>query len=83
MPTTASRLEEVRTGSLLVSAAYAGFEDLWAPLLTGVAPAGAFWASLDDERRGALHDAYRDRLGAGDAPFELNAHAWVASGVVG
>jgi SAM-dependent methyltransferase len=75
-------LREVRTGSLVVSAGYADFEDLWAPLLTGVAPAGAFCVSLDDERRAALHDAYRGRLGVGDAPFELSARAWVASGVV-
>jgi SAM-dependent methyltransferase len=78
----AAGLQEVRTGSLVVSAAYADFEDLWAPLLTGVAPAGAFCVSLDDERRVALHDAYRDRLGVGDAPFELTARAWVASGLV-
>jgi SAM-dependent methyltransferase len=80
---TAAGLQEVRTGSLVVSAAYADFEDLWAPLLTGVAPAGAFCVSLDDDRRAALHDAYRDRLGVGDAPFELSARAWVASGLVG
>lgn len=79
----AAGLQQVRTGSLVVSAAYTDFEDLWAPLLTGVAPAGAFCVALDDERRAALHDAFRDRLGVGDAPFELKARAWVASGVVG
>lgn len=78
----AAGLHEVRTGSLVVSASYAGFADLWAPLPTGVAPAGAFCKSLDDERRAALHDVYRRRLGVGDGPFELTARAWAVTGVV-
>jgi len=75
-------LEHVRSGSLLARAAYSGFEDLWAPLLTGVAPSGAFCVSLDEERRAALHDAYRSRLGVGEAPFELTARAWAVAGTV-
>ena len=43
-------LADVRFGSLEVSAAYADFEDLWSPLLTGIAPAGAFTKSLGPER---------------------------------
>jgi SAM-dependent methyltransferase len=76
----AAGLCDVCTGALTVSASYASFEDLWAPLPTGVAPSGAFCASLDDERRAALHDAYRSRLGAGDEPFELTARAWAVAG---
>jgi SAM-dependent methyltransferase len=76
-------LREVRSEPLVVSASYSGFEDLWAPLPTGVAPSGAFCASLDEERRAALHDAYRSRLGVGDEPFELSARAWAVAGVVG
>jgi SAM-dependent methyltransferase len=75
-------LREVRFGQLVVRAGYADFEELWSPLPTGVAPAGAFCKSLDDERRAALHDAYRSRLGVGDGPFELTARAWAAAGVV-
>ena len=45
--------------ALVARARYADFEDLWAPLPTGVGPSGAFCKSLDDERRAALHDAYR------------------------
>ncbi len=75
-------LRDVRCGALTVSAAYASFADLWAPLPTGIGPAGAFCASLDDERRAALHDAYRRRLGVGDAPFELSARAWAVAGTV-
>jgi SAM-dependent methyltransferase len=74
-------LREVRFGSLVATASYADFEDLWAPLPTGIAPSGAFCKSLDEERRAALHDAYRRRLGAGDGPFELSARAWAVAGI--
>ena len=76
----AAGLDDVRLGELTAGASYDGFEDLWAPLESGVAPAGAFVASLDDRRRAALHDAYRRRLGVGDAPFELSARAWAVAG---
>jgi SAM-dependent methyltransferase len=77
----AAGLNDVRTGSLVVSAAYAGFEDLWAPFPTGIAPSGAFCESLDDGRRAALHDSYRRHLGVGDGPFELTARAWAVAGI--
>ena len=73
---------DVRFGALVVRAEYADFEDLWSPLLTGVAPSGAFCKSLDDERRARLHDAYRSRLGVGEEPFELTARAWAVAGIV-
>ena len=75
-------LREVRFASLLVSASYADFEDLWSPLESGVGPSGAFCASLDEGHRAALHDAYHRRLGVGDGPFELNAKAWAVAGSV-
>ena len=74
-------LQDVRFGPLVVRAGYADFEDLWSPLPTGVAPSGAFCRSLDDDRRAALHRAYRRRLGVGDGPFELTARAWAVTGV--
>jgi hypothetical protein len=76
----AAGLTGVRSGPLAARAAYADFEDLWSPLPTGVAPAGAFTKSLDDDRRAVLHDAYRRRLGVGDGPFELSARAWAVAG---
>jgi SAM-dependent methyltransferase len=78
----AAGLRNVRFGSLVVRAAYADFEDLWAPFPTGVAPSGAFCKSLDDDRQAALREAYRRRLGVGDGPFELTARAWAAAGTV-
>ena len=75
-------LADVRSGELFVRVAYPSFEDLWAPLPTGVAPSGAFCKSLDADGRAALHDAYRRRLGVGDQPFELSARAWAVAGRV-
>jgi SAM-dependent methyltransferase len=73
-------LAEVRTGELQVEAEYAGFEDLWAPFPTGLAPSGAYCASLDPERRGGLHDAFFRRLGEPRGSFTLRARAWFVRG---
>ena len=78
----AAGLREVRTGALVASAAYADFDDLWAPLPTGIAPSGAFCKSLDADGQAELREAYRRRLGVGDEPFELSARAWAAVGRV-
>ena len=78
----ATGLHAVRFGPLVVRAAYTDFEDLWTPFPTGVAPSGAFCKALDNDHRSALHDAYRDRLGVGDRPFELTARAWAVAGTV-
>jgi len=75
-------LKDVHSGALTARASYDGFEDLWAPLPTGIAPAGAFTASLDADGQAALHDAYKRLLGVGDGPFELTARAWAVAGTV-
>ena len=75
-------LSDVRFGPLVVSATYAGFDDLWSPFPTGVAPSGAFCTSLRPDRREALRDAYRRCLGVGDGGFELTARAWAVAGTV-
>jgi SAM-dependent methyltransferase len=75
-------LHDVRSGSLTVSAAYTGFADLWSPFPTGIAPSGAFCASLDADGQAALREALRRRLGVGDEPFELSARAWAVAGTV-
>jgi hypothetical protein len=74
-------LGDVRTAPLFAQASYSSFEDLWAPLPTGVGPAGAFTKSLDDRAQAKLHDAFRRRLGVGDEPFELTARAWAVAGI--
>jgi len=75
-------LRDVRFDAITVSAAYRGFEDLWSPFLAGVAPSGAFCASLDGKSQSALRETLRRRLGAGDDPFELTARAWAVAGTV-
>jgi SAM-dependent methyltransferase len=78
----AAGLSDVRSEPLIVHADYADFEDLWSPFPTGLAPSGAFCKSLDEEKRTALHSAYRRQLGVGDAPFSLSARAWAVAGIV-
>ena len=76
-------LDEVRTGELTARAEYAGFDDLWAPLPTGVGPAGAFVKGLEERQRDRLRSALRARLGVEDEPFVLEARAWAVAGLVG
>ena len=73
-------LAEVEVGELVVSAAYEDFDDLWAPFVTGVAPSGAYCASLDPTRQEALREELRRRLGSPPGPFRLSARAWYAVG---
>lgn len=79
----AAGLGSVRSGALTARATYDDFDDLWAPLPTGVGPAGAFCKSLAADDQAALRDALQRRLGVGDAPFELTARAWAVAGEAG
>jgi SAM-dependent methyltransferase len=80
---SATGLTGVEVVSVTVTARYDGFEDLWGPLETGVAPSGAYAASLPSPRRAALKAELRRRLEVGEEPFALTARAWVVSGTVG
>jgi SAM-dependent methyltransferase len=71
---------DVEEGAIVVSAEYEDFEALWEPFTLGVGPAGAFAASLDDNRREALGDELRRRLDVSNEPFRLSARAWYAVG---
>jgi SAM-dependent methyltransferase len=76
----AGGLRDTKGGEFRVSADYESFDDLWAPFLQGVGPAGAYTAALDAEAQEALRDELRDRLGAPTGPFTLEARAWYAVG---
>jgi SAM-dependent methyltransferase len=76
-----SGLRDVETGALDVEAAYEDYDDYWVPFTGGVGPAGAFTASLDEERREALRQAVFQELGEPRGPFTLTARAWYARGV--
>ena len=73
-------LEDVHAGELHVNADYDDFEDLWAPLPSGIGPAGAFCAELEPELQEALRVAWAGRLGDPKGPFSLSARAWYAVG---
>jgi ubiquinone/menaquinone biosynthesis C-methylase UbiE len=75
-------LTEVEVSPIVAEAAYDDFDDLWAPFPTGVGPAGAYAAALDDEAQGALRDEFARRLGAPQGAFQLTARAWCAVGRV-
>jgi hypothetical protein len=73
-------LRDVRFDALRVRASYTGFDALWSPFLTGVAPSGAFCRSLSDEGQSALRESLRRRVGGGDDAFELTPRAWAVAG---
>lgn len=75
-------LEDAEVGELWVSADYEDFDDLWAPFPSGLAPSGAFCASLDSAQQEAVRLAYSHRLGDPQGPFSLDARAWYAVGRV-
>ncbi len=75
-------LEDVQSGTLASSAHYESFEDFWTPFTYGVGPAGGHLATLSDEQQEAIRDECRRQLGEPDGPFDLDARAWYARGVV-
>jgi hypothetical protein len=75
----ASGLQDVREAVLSAAVRYDRFDDWWEPFTSGVGPAGAHLAQLDDERRTELRGACAQLLGPG--PFTVTGHAWAARGV--
>ena len=74
-------LESVANEELSASAEYTGFDDAWWSFAAGVSPSGAYCRSLDEERRAALREEFRRRLGAPTGPFTLTARAWSVRGL--
>jgi len=73
-------LHDIATGALVVEARYDDYDDYWSPFTAGIGPAGAYCASLDDERQEALRQAVFRRLGEPQGSFTLSARAWYARG---
>jgi hypothetical protein len=73
-------LQDVETAALVVEAGYESFEDYWSPFTAGLAPSGAYCASLDAANREALRERCYRRLGFPDGSFTLSARAWFVSG---
>jgi SAM-dependent methyltransferase len=70
----------VETDALVVETSYRDFDDFWEPFTGGVGPAGAYCLSLDPDRRAALREECRRRLGDPDGAFTLSATAWAVKG---
>jgi SAM-dependent methyltransferase len=78
----AAGLREIETRALVVEAAYEDFDDYWSPFPAGIAPSGAYCASLDEEQQAALREACFRRLGSPAGSFTLSARAWFVGGRV-
>jgi len=76
----AAGLRDVEEATLSVRLEHATFEAWWEPFTRGVGPAGAYMASLDEDRRTDLRDRCRRRVTA--EPFVTTAVAWATRGLV-
>jgi SAM-dependent methyltransferase len=76
----AAGLRDVEETTLSVRLEHASFEAWWEPFTRGVGPAGAYLASLDEDRRTELRDRCRRRVPV--EPFVTTAMAWAARGLV-
>jgi hypothetical protein len=65
----------VRVSPVVIAVGYDDYEDLWRPLELGVGPSGAYASSLPSDRRVALKEELRRRVGVGNKPFLLTARA--------
>ncbi|MDE3025092.1 MAG: SAM-dependent methyltransferase, partial [Acidobacteriota bacterium] len=77
---TRAGLSEVETLPLVVEASYDDFDDYWSPFPAGIAPSGAYCASLDATQQAALREACFRQLGSPGGPFSLTARAWFVRG---
>jgi SAM-dependent methyltransferase len=71
-------LGEVDSAALDVTADYTGFEDFWHALARQVGPAGAWLASLDDDRRERAREELFRQLGSPDGAFSLSGRCYAA-----
>jgi SAM-dependent methyltransferase len=77
-------LEHIKETVITMQLPFASFSDFWDPHLKGVAPQGAYVASLSEERREVLRHGLRKRLlgNRPDGAFSLRAKALAVRGIV-
>jgi len=73
---TQAGLDVTGEAALTVTVRNTTFEDWWDPFTLGVSPAGAYIASLTDERRAELREHARRRL---KPPIDISATAWAVT----
>lgn len=71
-------LRAIEERTLSADLEHATFEGWWEPFTSGVGPAGAYLASLDEERQVELRETCRAKLP--DGPFVVASRAWAARG---
>lgn len=76
-----AKLQDVRVDALDIEQAFPSFDALWQPFLGGQGPAPAYVASLSEERRLRLREAFSQRFtAAADGTLALRARAWAVRG---
>ncbi|GAA3212723.1 hypothetical protein GCM10017690_25230 [Microbacterium terregens] len=70
---------DIEQTELTVTVTSPTFEDWWEPYTLGVGPAGVQLTALTTDRRQAVRDRCRARLGSG--PIRTTATAWAAKGL--
>ena len=73
-------LDEVVETELVVTATYAGFDELWAGFLAGIGPAGSYCVSLTGPQQAAVRGGMFERLGSPGGELRLTATARSAHG---
>jgi SAM-dependent methyltransferase len=74
-------LTGVEVRPIEVPTRFRDLDDYWMPFLGGQGPAPGFVATLDEDRRAALHTLLGERLPvAPDGSITLSARAWAVSG---
>lgn len=77
---TRAGLQDVGTQPFVVTAGYADFDDYWSPFPAGIAPSGAYCASLNSTQQTVLREACFRNLGSPQGSFTLTARAWFVRG---
>jgi SAM-dependent methyltransferase len=78
---TGAGLTSVEVEPIDVPTRFLDLDDYWTPFLGGQGPAPGFVATLDEDRRAALHTLLGERLPvAADGSITLSARAWAVSG---
>jgi trans-aconitate methyltransferase len=76
-----SGLTDVAVQPIDIPAAFASFDDYWAPFLGGTGSAPKYCMSLSEEARAALREALRERVPTGpDGEILLAIRAWAVQG---
>lgn len=74
-------LGDVSVRAIDVPTVFEDFDDYWTPFLGGQGPAPTYVAGLSEDRRSALREALRARLG--DGVITMRARAWAVRGTAG